>query len=102
MFILLSFLGTIGVQEGSALDLVPNAGNVFSFFQRNINIKLRGLTFPNGIAFSSDKHCMYLAESDLRVIYVFDYDIRKGDISEYHHYPLQSIMGSEFDLPYVF
>jgi L-arabinonolactonase len=37
-------------------------------------------TVPNGFAFSPDDRCMYLADSKLSTIYVYDYDRAAGDV----------------------
>ncbi|CAM3728185.1 SMP-30/gluconolactonase/LRE family protein [Bordetella tumulicola] len=43
--------------------------------------KLDGFVLPNAISFSPDDRCMYFADTHNQMIWVFDYDIDAGEIS---------------------
>jgi sugar lactone lactonase YvrE len=42
----------------------------------------RGFTVPNGFAWSPDDRRMYLADTRVRTIYVYDYDIATGEVRD--------------------
>jgi sugar lactone lactonase YvrE len=58
------------------------AGSLYSFDPHTgVRKLLDGLVIPNGLGWSPDYHQFYLGDSMSRDVWVFDYDLEKGEIS---------------------
>lgn len=55
-------------------------GNLYKLESNKVNKMVRGLTVSNGIGWISDHDKMYLIDSPVRKVYVFDFDLNKGEI----------------------
>lgn len=57
-------------------------GNLYSMdSKRNIRLLDSGIKHSNGLAFSPDQKLLYYTDCAARIIYVYDYDLEHGDIS---------------------
>ena len=62
-----------------AFSLEGGAGSLYRIDpDGSVAVVERGLTLPNGIAWSRDASCMYLVETAERCVYAYDFDLESG------------------------
>jgi sugar lactone lactonase YvrE len=69
------WVGTMNLEEKYP------TGSLFVFDGINIKRVLEGVTISNGIAWSLDNKKMYYIDSPTRKVFVFDFDLEKGEIN---------------------
>ncbi|TRN04648.1 gluconolaconase [Sulfolobus sp. F1] len=55
-------------------------GNFYKLEGKKVTKLLEGLTISNGLAWDSDDKVMYLIDTPTRKVFVFDFDLNKGEI----------------------
>jgi sugar lactone lactonase YvrE len=60
-------------------DAADASGHIYRLTGSELATIDRGYTIPNGFAWSPDDRRMYLADSELRTIFAYDYDLASGE-----------------------
>ncbi|CAN8025767.1 unnamed protein product [Ixodes persulcatus] len=72
--------GTMAIDK-KPFCVEPEQGSMYSIEKKHIRKHIERITQPNGIAWTADNKKMFFVDSLPRKLYVYDFDIGKGDIS---------------------
>ncbi|CAG2114797.1 unnamed protein product [Medioppia subpectinata] len=74
------WVGTMGPETSPGV-FVPNRGALYTYGSK-IEKRFDPVNLSNGLAWSLDNTLMYFIDSTKRIIYVFDFDIKTGNIRQ--------------------
>ncbi|KAL1438848.1 hypothetical protein MTO96_047770 [Rhipicephalus appendiculatus] len=63
------------------MNVEPEQGSMYSIEKKHIRKHIERITLPNGIAWTADNKKMFFVDSVPGKLYVYDFDLAKGDIS---------------------
>ncbi|KAH9364752.1 hypothetical protein HPB48_019427 [Haemaphysalis longicornis] len=72
--------GTVATEKEPA-NVETEQGSVYSVEKKHVRKHIERVTLPNGIAWSADNKKMYFVDSIPGKLYVYNFDLAKGDIS---------------------
>lgn len=72
--------GTMAIDK-TPMNCEPEKGSVYSVEKKHIRKHIERITLPNGIAWMADNKKMFFVDSVPGKLYVYDFDLAKGDIS---------------------
>lgn len=72
--------GTMAIDK-KPMHSEPEQGSIYSIEKKHIRKHIERVTLPNGIAWMADNKKMFFVDSVPGKLYVYDFDLTKGDIS---------------------
>ncbi|XP_075526488.1 regucalcin-like isoform X2 [Dermacentor variabilis] len=72
--------GTMAIDK-KPMNVEPEQGSMYSIEKKHIRKHIERITLPNGIAWTADNKKMFFVDSVPGKLYVYDFDLAKGDIS---------------------
>ncbi|XP_077550892.1 regucalcin-like [Haemaphysalis longicornis] len=72
--------GTMAIEK-KPMEVTSEQGSMYSVEKKHIRKHVERITVPNGIAWTADNKKMFFVDSGPRKLYIYDFDLAKGDVS---------------------